>query len=63
MDSCTAVEREVDKVLSKFNGVNEHAERTLTDITTNVEALKNELDSGQLIWLFFSHFSFVLLLV
>lgn len=47
MDACTAVEREVDKVLSKFSGINDHAVRTLNDITTNVEALKNELDSGQ----------------
>ncbi|KAJ9579561.1 hypothetical protein L9F63_004746 [Diploptera punctata] len=46
MEACNAVEREVDKVLSKFGGINEHAERVLQDITGNIESLKKELESA-----------------
>lgn len=48
MEACNAVEREVDKVLSKFGGINEHAERVLQDITGNIDSLKKELESGEL---------------
>ncbi|KAL1122606.1 hypothetical protein AAG570_002936 [Ranatra chinensis] len=44
MEACIAVEREVDKVLTKFGSINEHAERTLHDITSHIEALRNELN-------------------
>ncbi|XP_063221826.1 E3 ubiquitin-protein ligase RMND5A [Bacillus rossius redtenbacheri] len=46
MEYCNAVEREVDKVLSKFSAIKEHADRVMRDITNNTEALKNEFDSG-----------------
>lgn len=46
MDACNAVEREVDKVLSKFGGIHEHAERVLRDVTNNIDALKKEFDEG-----------------
>ncbi|XP_069671462.1 E3 ubiquitin-protein ligase RMND5A isoform X2 [Periplaneta americana] len=46
MEACNAVEREVDKVLSKFGGINEHADRVLQDVTGNIEALKAELESA-----------------
>ncbi|PSN47622.1 Protein RMD5 A [Blattella germanica] len=46
MEACNAVEREVDKVLSKFGGINEHADRVLQDITGNIESLKHELESA-----------------
>jgi hypothetical protein len=48
MESISGVEREIDKVLSKFSGVNEHADRVLQDLTRNIESLKNELDVGKL---------------
>lgn len=48
MESISGVEREVDKVLSKFSGVNEHADRVLEDLMRNIESLKNELDLGKL---------------
>jgi len=44
MEACVAVEREVDKVLSKFGSINDHAERILSDITSHIESLKNELN-------------------
>lgn len=44
MEACIAVEREIDKVLTKFGGINDHAERVLQDITNHIESLKNELN-------------------
>ncbi|XP_049763052.1 E3 ubiquitin-protein ligase RMND5A [Schistocerca cancellata] len=46
MDACNAVEREVDKVLSKFGGISEHADRVLREITDNLEDLKKEFAEG-----------------
>lgn len=43
MEACGAVEREVDKVLTKFGSINEHAGRTLSDIIGHIEALRKEL--------------------
>uniref|UniRef100_A0A069DYV1 Putative e3 ubiquitin ligase n=1 Tax=Panstrongylus megistus TaxID=65343 RepID=A0A069DYV1_9HEMI len=43
MEACGAVEREVDKVLTKFGSINEHAGRTLSDIISHIEALRKEL--------------------
>ncbi|KAI4459762.1 macrophage erythroblast attacher-related [Holotrichia oblita] len=45
MDACNAVEREVDRVLSKFGGINEHASRTLSGLITYIENLKKEYDA------------------
>lgn len=44
MDACNAVEEEVDKILLKFTGIKEHADRVLSDITNHVESLKKEMD-------------------
>ncbi|XP_039282435.1 E3 ubiquitin-protein ligase RMND5A isoform X1 [Nilaparvata lugens] len=44
MEACVAVEREVDKVLSKFGSINEHASRVLKEVETNVESLKREFE-------------------
>ncbi|XP_065211320.1 E3 ubiquitin-protein ligase RMND5A isoform X3 [Planococcus citri] len=44
MDSCVGVEREVDKILTKFNTINDHANRVLQDITNHVENLKQEFE-------------------
>jgi hypothetical protein len=49
MESISGVEREIDKVLLKFSGVNEHADRVLQDLARNIESLKNELDIGKLL--------------
>nr|CAD7568900.1 unnamed protein product [Timema californicum] len=46
MEACNAVEREVDKVLSKFSTISEHADRVLRYITNYIEALKKEYDDG-----------------
>lgn len=47
MEACLAVEREVDKVLTKFGGINEHADRVLGDLVSYIESLKNELGKGK----------------
>lgn len=46
MEACLAVEKEVDRVLLKFGGINEHAERVIGDLLTYIESLKNELENG-----------------
>lgn len=48
MDSCLGVEREVDKVLSKFNGINENANQVLQHISGQVDNLKQEFESSKL---------------
>lgn len=48
MEACNAVEREVDKVLSKFGSINEHADRVLRDVANNIERLKKEFEYGKL---------------
>ncbi|XKL59316.1 hypothetical protein PGB90_000332 [Kerria lacca] len=44
MDSCLGVEREVDRVLSKFNSINEHANRVLEETSNHVENLRQEFE-------------------
>lgn len=46
MDACCAVEREVDKVLTKFTSINGHAERVLSELISYIENLKRELETG-----------------
>ncbi|XP_076057536.1 required for meiotic nuclear division 5 protein souji isoform X2 [Oratosquilla oratoria] len=51
MDACTAVERDIDKVLSKFTAFSEHSSNTLTNLRSDIENLKREIDqvgSGEL---------------
>lgn len=46
MEECLAVEKEIDRVLTKFGSINEHAERVLTDLISYIEGLKEELQNG-----------------
>lgn len=46
MEECLAVEKEIDRVLTKFGSINEHAERVLTDLISYIESLKAELQNG-----------------
>lgn len=48
MEACIAVEREIDKVLSKFGGISDHAERVMRDICSHIENLKKELEECKL---------------
>lgn len=49
MDACNAVEEEVDKILLKFTGIKEHADRVLSDVTNHIESLKKEMDECKLL--------------
>ncbi|XP_078588339.1 LOW QUALITY PROTEIN: E3 ubiquitin-protein ligase RMND5A-like [Branchiostoma floridae x Branchiostoma japonicum] len=46
MDSCVNVEREVDKVLSKFAAVGDHSSRTLQDLVEHISNIRKELSEG-----------------
>lgn len=43
MDSCTGVEQDLDKALSKFNSLNDNANRMLQDVIDQVESLRREI--------------------
>lgn len=43
MDVCQLVEKELEKVLSKFTALREHTQRALGDITTSVDNIKKEI--------------------
>lgn len=44
MESCIAVEREVDKVLSKFGALQEHSKKSLTELMDDVQDLNRQLN-------------------
>ncbi|XP_044259857.1 E3 ubiquitin-protein ligase RMND5A [Tribolium madens] len=46
MDACLAVEKEIDRVLTKFGDINENTGRILSDLITHIERLKAELESA-----------------
>lgn len=48
MDACEAVEKELLRVIAKFNGVHDHAKRLLGDVTDNFENLKSSIAEGKL---------------
>ncbi len=47
MEACAAVEKEVDKVLSKFNDANVHAANSLDDILQYINGIRKELVDGE----------------
>ena len=46
MDSCMGVEQDLDKATSKFTTLNDHANKILEDLITQVEELRNEISKG-----------------
>ncbi|XP_055594996.1 E3 ubiquitin-protein ligase RMND5A [Uranotaenia lowii] len=40
MESCAAVEKEVDKVITKFSAINDHSQRIIGDVIISVEKLR-----------------------
>lgn len=46
MDACEAVEKELSRVITKFNGVHDHAKRVLGDVTKNFEELQSSIAEG-----------------
>lgn len=46
MDSCANVDKEIEKVLSKFGAFNDHVWRTLTDLIEYVQNMQKEFNDG-----------------
>ncbi|KAL3279329.1 hypothetical protein HHI36_016836 [Cryptolaemus montrouzieri] len=46
MEACISLERELDKLLSKFGGINNHAGRVLGELVTHVKNLQEELNNA-----------------
>ncbi|XP_067656917.1 E3 ubiquitin-protein ligase RMND5A-like isoform X1 [Haliotis asinina] len=44
MEACAAVEREIDRVLSKFTSLHNHSQRTVEELSTSIESLRRELN-------------------
>ena len=43
MEAVKNVEREIDRVITKFTALNEHANQTLSDLLTQLSSLRKEL--------------------
>ena len=46
MDACQSVEREIDKVLSKFSDIDRQTSDTLNELLKLIENIKQELSEG-----------------
>lgn len=46
MESCNAVEREVDRVLSKFGGLRDHSKKNLEELISSIQNIQRELNDG-----------------
>lgn len=46
MDACIAVEREVDKVLSKFENVRHNYSEVLQELIDSLETIKSDLQTN-----------------
>ncbi|XP_063696446.1 E3 ubiquitin-protein ligase RMND5A isoform X2 [Culicoides brevitarsis] len=46
MDSCQAVEKEIDKVIQKFSGIQSHSTRVLDDTIKYIEQLKSSIEEA-----------------
>lgn len=45
MDSVHSVDKEVDKVLGKFNGLNEHSQESLSELISQLQNLQRDVSS------------------
>uniref|UniRef100_A0A8W7PJF1 RING-Gid-type domain-containing protein n=1 Tax=Anopheles coluzzii TaxID=1518534 RepID=A0A8W7PJF1_ANOCL len=46
MDSCAAVEKEVEKVINKFSAINDHSQRIIGDVISLIEKLRSSIAEG-----------------
>ncbi|XP_052862896.1 E3 ubiquitin-protein ligase RMND5A isoform X1 [Anopheles cruzii] len=46
MESCAAVEKEVEKVINKFSAINDHSQRIIGDVIAFIEKLRSSLAEG-----------------
>lgn len=47
MESCVAVEKEIDRVINKFTAINEHSSQVIGDVVNHIEELKNHIAEGK----------------
>lgn len=47
MDSCVAVEKEIDRVINRFTAINEHSSQVIGDVVNQILELKNHLEEGK----------------
>ena len=47
MESCLAVEKEVNKVTEKFSGLQQHYNRNLDELITSIQSIQRELNEGK----------------
>lgn len=47
MDSCVAVEKEIDRVINKFTAINEHSSQVIGDVVNHILELKCHLEEGK----------------
>ena len=46
MESCLSVQRELDKVETKFTGLHDHYSNTIDDFISSIENIRRELAEG-----------------
>lgn len=47
MDACLAVEREIDKVLGRFNDIEQNASKTLQELLNHIKEIRQDLIEGR----------------
>lgn len=47
MDACSAVEKELERVVTKFSAIREHSDRVISDVTTLFNEIKKALEDEQ----------------
>mgnify|MGYP001550077309 CR=1 FL=1 len=47
MDACSAVEKEIDKVLSKFDDIHRHSESNIDELLNHVQNIKKDIEAGE----------------
>lgn len=48
MDSCSAVDKELERVITKFTAFRGHSQLVLSDVTSHFEELQASLSEGKL---------------
>lgn len=48
MNSCGAVEKELERVITKFTAIRGHSERVLNDVGVHLDDLKESINEGKI---------------
>lgn len=62
MDAIVAVEKEIDKIVSKFGSIREHGTKNIDETLEFLSSIKPELEQGKIKWVMcnFVHLYFTL---